>query len=767
MSELTAQNEQTSKRSVQKTTLRYIVLLFLLLFLVVYLISVIYTASDFFEESASSNALVHLSGDVKAVDELVQLHYDNLQSVADQLALLETKDEVDALLASYIGGPTFGTLRYYADTHAYDSNGVLVTGEVNTELDALAAARRQGAVIYFDSVVQQDCVAFFLPVGRESYADSVLSVVPIRDRETGALLLDLSGVLAEDSSALALIGPNDRILLAATADDFGMIGNDVQSFLSDFTASKHNAAAVIGALQSGAWYSEAVQAVDGVQYSISCAPVESLGSRAMLVGVNKNEVLVAGEMIFIRHMIVLLVISGLAFVALLIYSILYHRQAKKALSTAMLTDASLECPNVEQFRRNVIETVYSQKRPFAVLYYQLKRHHHIVETLGDQKANEIFRFVAKVFETFGVPGEAYGYAGDGNFLVLTHYQSDKKLGEKVRLMEAVINKSELVKGSGVAIKYTVGVYLTTQGRRTVPQMIECAMMAVKSTTANKMLPYMMYTEAVKEEISNNERIEAQMEEALSNGEFKLFLQPKYNVRRDSIDSAEALVRWFDPTTGEYRFPASFINLFETNGFIVKLDHFIYLEVLQYMSHAAERGEKIVPISVNVSRVSAMEDGFLDFYIGNKKKYQIGDGFLTLELTESFAMENYEKMLDIVNRLHENGIRSSIDDFGTGYSSFNTIKQIPIDELKIDRLFLEQGLDRERDDKIIQTVVQLAKSINVDIVQEGVENQEMFQRVVNMGIDIVQGYYYAKAISLEEYRIFLNSNTSIKYKAMVK
>lgn len=121
----------------------------------------------------------------------------------------------------------------------------------------------------------------------------------------------------------------------------------------------------------------------------------------------------------------------------------------------------------------------------------------------------------------------------------------------------------------------------------------------------------------------------------------------------------------------------------------------------------------------------------------------------------------------MDSLHKNGIKCAIDDFGSGYSSFNVLKQIPFDELKIDRLFLEQGIDRDRDNVIIEAVVQLAKQINVSVVQEGVETEEMFRRVVAMGCEVVQGYYYAKAIPLEEYKIFIKSNTSIKYKAKVK
>ena len=762
-----AKNKQTDKDSGRVAMLRRIILLLLLAFLCIYLFSVVYSASDFFAESTESNALLRLEEDLAATEKLAAQHYTNLQQIADKLASAQRKEEAVAVLSSYAGSPIFGSLRYYVDDTAYSHDGAAVESEVNDEIELFAAARRQGAILFFDGVMEQECVAFFLPVRSSSFVDGVLSVVPIRDRETGLELLDLAAVRGKDCDALLLVGRNDRVLLYDTAKGFSTIGSDVQTFLADFMAAKEESAVVIDALHKGLRHTRSVQALNGEQYSISCIPIGALGDAVMLLNISKNDALIANEMVFIRHIVVVLIVAGAAFVAVLIYSFLYHKQAKKALSTAMLTDADIECPNAEQFRRDAIDVVYTGRRAYALLYYQLRRHHHIIETLGEQKANEIFRFVAKVFESFCTPGETYGYAGEGNFLLLHYYQSEKQLGEKIRLLEAVINKSDLVKSLGVSVKFNVGVYLTSQGRRTVPQMIECATLAAQSAKAGSSRTYILYTEEVNEEIEKNEHIEAQMEDALASGEFKLFLQPKYNVKYDRIDSAEALVRWFDPAKGEYRFPAAFIGLFETNGFIVKLDHFIYLEVLKYMSHAAERGEKIVPISVNVSRVTAIDDDFLEFYIGNKKKYQIGDQFLTLELTESFAMENYEKLVDIVNRLHENGIRCSIDDFGLGYSSFNTIKQIPIDELKLDRLFLTQGLDRERDDKIIRTIVQLAKDIRVDIVQEGVETEEMFNRVVAMGCEVIQGYYYAKAIPVEEYRIFLNSNTSIKYKAKVK
>ena len=279
--------------------------------------------------------------------------------------------------------------------------------------------------------------------------------------------------------------------------------------------------------------------------------------------------------------------------------------------------------------------------------------------------------------------------------------------------------------------------------------------------------FSLFSEEVKTEIERNEKIESMMESALASREFRLFLQPKYDVKHDCVHSAEALVRWFDPQKGEYLFPADFIPLFETNGFITKLDHFVYIEVLEYLRSAAEKGEKVVPVAVNVSRVTATSQDFINFYVGNKKKYGIPDGFITLELTESFAMEDYEKISGIITALHNGGMRLSIDDFGSGYSSFSVLKQANVDELKLDSVFMKRGVDIRRDDKLHATMIDLAKSMGMSVVQEGVETKELFDKVVSMGCDVIQGFYYAKAIPLEEFKLFINTNTSIKYKSLVK
>ena len=750
-------------RRISTPTLRQAVILLVLLFVIVYLVAVVATASDFFARSADANALLEMEKDLTAADREAERHFASLGAIATRFAEVDTKAEVDAIIREYIGSDDFGDLRYYAGGTTYAPDGSEVVTSIPV-LESLAAARTRGvSAVYFDGIVERDCIAFYLPVARSSYADGILSILPARN------LLNMEEIRKAGASAVALVSIDGKVLGASYDEGFGdAFGIRMDTFLDFFTGDVSAEKTVLDSLSSGAHTAIPITALGGEAYRITTAPVRVLDGNAVLVSFRPVSMLIESEMTFIRHIVVVLLIAVAAFVASLIFSYLYHKQARKALSDATLYDPVLDCPNAEHFRRRATEVVYSERRKYALMVLTLRRYHLLVESYGEGRSNDALRFIVKVMEGLCSQGEGYGYAGDGKFLLLYNYHTEKNLKDRLRLLETLVNRSELLREDGINLRFNIGVFLTGDGRRrTLPEMIECATMATESAKGNIRLPYVLYSEEVNREIAQNERIEAQMEDSLKNGEFKLFLQPKYNVKADRVDSAEALVRWFDPERGEYRFPAAFIGLFETNGFIVKLDQFIYLEVLRYLSSAVERGDPVVPISVNVSRVTAMSEDFLNFYVGNKKQYGIGDGFITLELTESFAMENFERIRDIVDVLHKNGIRCSVDDFGSGYSSFNIIKHIPFDELKIDRIFLDSGISRERDDVIIKTVIDLAKSLNLSVVQEGVETEEMFRRVVDMGCDVIQGYYYAKGIALEEYRLFLNTNTSIRYKAKVK
>ena len=746
-------------------TLTKVILIVATIVLVVYLITVVAASEEYFRESSKKNALLSFESDLNMASELASVHYQNLYEVAEKVEYATSAKDVETIISSYIGSSKFGDLRYYSQGQSYSAQGVPVDVEMSAdaEIRALSQSMTEGCIgAYTDMTYRTRCMAFFVPVRGSAYVDGILSIVPAYN------IINLDGVLQDTALLTVLIDESGDIFSDVIADGTDYtVGDNFYTFLDKLTSDKSDANALrseVAAKSKGVL----TLSFGGTEYAMVYSPVQKLGNHYWLVTLSVSDGLIAPELTYVRHIVSLLLISIVALAVGFIFALLYHKQSKQALATATLRDPLLDCPNMEQFRRDVQEKAIGSKRQYSISVFSISNVRYIEEQLGDKDTTEILRFIAKVFEKFSGEGESYAYLGDGRFAMLMLNPTPQAAQSKIHLLKSVSNRNDMLTARGVKIRYDVGVYRVWENRsRSAQQMIECAIVAAEFPDSNVHRPYNVFTEEVNKEIVRSERIEAMMEDALKNREFRVFVQPKYNVAKDCLDSVEALVRWFDPRKGDYMFPGEFIPLFETNGFITKLDHFVYIEMLEFISSAAERGEAVVPVSVNVSRVTANQPDFINFYVGNKSKYRIPDGFLTLELTESFAMEDYNKMQEIVDQLHKAGICCSIDDFGSGYSSFSTLKRLTMDELKLDAEFTRRGNCEENDDKLLRTMIDLAKSLGMKVVQEGVETKEIFDKVVAMGIDVIQGYYYAKGITLEEFKIFAKSNTSIKYKSKVK
>lgn len=759
------QNAEKSQNRLLHLIRRSLVI-FIALLLIIYFVSVLIGSSDFFIESAEKNALLYFDEDIARAEALAEQHYANLYEVVARLEFSSGKDEVEEIVSSYIGSDEFGDLRYYSQGVAYAANGVVVSEEnsAGQYIDQLLESGNRGCTpVYYDAALKLDCIAFYVPIRGSAYVDGILSIIPARN------VIRVGSVINESASAVAVISGDGKVLSDTRKESFNRpIGNNFYTFINALTNDKADSDKMADAVALGQKTAFTV-AAGGLQYTIAVSPLSNFDGSISLVCVSESNGLVAPEMAYIRHIVNLLIIATVALIIGFIYAILYQKRSKRELANAVLFDTKLDCPNAEQFKIQSKDILLTRvKYKYSLLLISIRNFFYFQEQLGEDQCTEVLKAFVKVFEGLSSADECYGYAGDGKFLMLMIHANHHSVNDKIKLAETLCNRTDILKEKGIKIKFAAGVYNVFSGRkRSVQEMMDCANTACGYAESDIKMTYTVFTEAVKAQIEHNERIEAMMESALANREFRLFLQPKYSVKNDSIDSAEALVRWFDTSKGEYMFPGEFIPLFESNGFIVKLDHFVYIEVLEYLSHAAERGERVVPIAVNVSRVTATSPDFINFYVGNKNKYRIPDGFVTLELTESFAMEDYEKIYEIITALHNGGLRCSIDDFGSGYSSFSILKQITVDELKLDSVFVKRGINIQRDEKLLATIIDLGKSMGMSVVQEGVETKEIFDKVIAMGCDVIQGYYYAKAIPLEEFKIFVNTNTSIKYKALVK
>jgi EAL domain-containing protein (putative c-di-GMP-specific phosphodiesterase class I) len=245
-----------------------------------------------------------------------------------------------------------------------------------------------------------------------------------------------------------------------------------------------------------------------------------------------------------------------------------------------------------------------------------------------------------------------------------------------------------------------------------------------------------------------------MESSLENGEFKLFLQPKYNVKQDKIDSAEALVRWFHPEVG-FISPGLFVPIFEKNGFITMLDLFVWEEACKEVARLRELGLPQVPISVNASRLDFDLEDLPERFAELADKYGVDHRLMHVELTETAYSDNPD-VVKMLATFKELGFSTELDDFGSGYSSLVSLNTLPLDVMKLDMSMIRKATELD-DFRIVESTINLARVLGLKTVVEGVETAEEAARVTEMGCDYIQGYFYSRPLRKEEFEEYLEKH----------
>ena len=260
---------------------------------------------------------------------------------------------------------------------------------------------------------------------------------------------------------------------------------------------------------------------------------------------------------------------------------------------------------------------------------------------------------------------------------------------------------------------------------------------------------------MRNQILRERKIENQMDEALASNQFKVYLQPKYSLKTLQPVGAEALVRWLHPEKGLIP-PAEFIPLFEKNNFVIKLDFFMFESICKQQRMWMAQGLSPLLISVNFSRKHLSHSDFAENLMAVVKKYDVPPDCLELEVTESAVFDNIDVLASVFKALNDFGFKISIDDFGTGYSSLNLLKELPVDVLKMDKEFFNETTLSRRGEKVVESVIQMAHSLDIKVVAEGVETQDQIDFLKKIGCDIIQGYYFAKAMPVEDFACLVYS-----------
>ncbi len=320
--------------------------------------------------------------------------------------------------------------------------------------------------------------------------------------------------------------------------------------------------------------------------------------------------------------------------------------------------------------------------------------------------------------------------------------------------------SEGISGEGNAentVRLRMGVYPEADKSIDIERRFDRAKLAADSVKSNYTMPIGEYDNELNEKNLYREQLIVDFPEALEQEQFKVYYQPKFDIRGEKpvLCSAEALVRWIHP---EYGFinPGAFISTFESSGLINRLDNYVWRAAAKQIREWSDRLGAVVPVSVsvNVSRVDLFDPDICNTLKGIVEEYGISQEQILLEITESAYSEDSKHIIDTVHRLRSEGFRVEMDDFGTGYSSLNMLTSLPIDALKLDMQFIRTAFTEGGDTGMIAIVIEIAEMLGVPVIAEGVETEEQLNALKEMGCDIAQGYYFSKPVPAEEFEKFL-------------
>ena len=310
--------------------------------------------------------------------------------------------------------------------------------------------------------------------------------------------------------------------------------------------------------------------------------------------------------------------------------------------------------------------------------------------------------------------------------------------------------------SSTNTKIKIGVLENVDHEKDLTSLIEQANAALNSIQDLYHTDICFVEPELIKQLENRYQIEREMDNALKEGQFKIYFQPKHRSTDGKLIGAEALLRWIHPELG-FISPAVFIPIFEHTGFVVDVDSFVWDEVCRCQRQWADEGLNVVPISVNTSRFDYTTADFGERLLEPIARYEVPTNMLHIEVTESLLAELTKEALETLHSFRAKGIKIELDDFGTGYSSPQALVELPIDIVKLDMSFVRK-LDDPREQQLMKGCVYLFKSLNLESVAEGVETEETRKMIADFGIDSIQGYYYSKPLPAEDFEIYLRNHS---------
>lgn len=431
-----------------------------------------------------------------------------------------------------------------------------------------------------------------------------------------------------------------------------------------------------------------------------------------------------------------------------------HERIRQILRSDALTGAW----NLIEFRARAQSCVQEKDSRYALLYVDISRFKDVNDLFGFSGGDEVLRHFAQVLVGEQRQGECSARVSSDQFVLLWRYESWQRLLARTEEIGSAANALPLLRQKGCQLVLRFGVYvlLEEDRERDVSALLDFARYAHQSVKETHRSVTVLYDEAMQKSDQEQRALAGVMERALQKGEFVPYFQPKVDMSTHEIVGAEALVRWLHPARG-LLLPGAFISFFERNGFVVEIDFYIYETVCACVRRWLDAGLLVRPVSCNFSRLHVKNQHFVQRVIETAKRHSVSPSYIELEITESVVMDDPAQALQQFAQLREAGFRVSIDDFGAGYSSLGMLQHLTADVLKLDRSLLAQGNLEKRRQAIIGGVVAMAKSLDMAVVCEGVENEQQADMLMGLGCFVAQSFYYGRPMPEDAFEQLLRAD----------
>lgn len=401
--------------------------------------------------------------------------------------------------------------------------------------------------------------------------------------------------------------------------------------------------------------------------------------------------------------------------------------------------------NRESFFKKAEETIHKdpQKKRYMVCT-NIKNFKLTNDLFGKEMGDRVLMDQAKLLMLAKYDECIYGrIAGDKFAMLIPKENFNPQL--------AVQNTSKLqylINDTNYKLHVSIGAYEIQDSGERAQVMCDKANMAIESMQGDYSRVVAYYDEKMLGKMVQEKNVLSEFDHALETNQFCMYLQPQIK-NTGELSGAEAIVRWRHPAKG-ILMPADFIEIIEKRGYIYKLDRYMWEQAAAKLCDWKKRGINNINISVNVSTKDFYYIDLYKAFTGLAEKYDIAPDLFNIEITETAFVGDMKMHLAVIKKLREYGFHIEIDDFGSGYSSLNMLKDIEVDILKIDMAFLEETITTERTRIIIKSVIAMAKELGMEVITEGVRNEEHVTFLKEAGCDIFQGFYFDRPISVEEF-----------------